>query len=77
MLSSPTRSLAVILALVAVPHVSAQSQSTGWAGQFFKALDKVSRVTIRRDGLLQTTIEVPEDVYLSVYWTGSMLWRMT
>ena len=42
-----------------------------WEGQFFSSGRYASRVSVTRNGALQTALDVPDDVLLSVYWTGS------
>ena len=42
-----------------------------WDGRFFRWPLRASHVSVARNGSLQTALDVPEDVYLSVYWTGS------
>ena len=72
------RTIVAVLLLLALPAVlgsshqsalvSAQSDQPKWYGHYFRSPDKASRVSITRNGTLLVSLDVPEDVHLSVYW---------
>ena len=63
--------LLVLPAVLSSSHpsaLSAQSDQPEWYGHYFRSPDKASRVSITRNGTLLASLDVPEDVHLSVYW---------
>jgi hypothetical protein len=62
-----TGTLAVILLLIIAMPIRSAAQGTQLTEKYFSSYARAHRITIRRNGNLVTTLDIPVDVYLSVY----------
>jgi len=62
-----TLGLAATIFVVAVTSPPAVAQAPQLTGKYFSSYARAHRVTVRRNGSVVTTFDVPVGVYLSVY----------